>query len=112
MNVIELRLGNLILDRGIVTDLKPSQLNNILLGYVDYEPVIISEEYLIKLGFFKGKDDYLGSGFVFRKNNVSIYQNDDNLFSLYNYNERRVYLKYVHQLQNLYFALTGENLIF
>jgi hypothetical protein len=29
----------------------------------------------------------------------------------FNYGESIIYIKYVHQLQNLYFALTGEELI-
>ena len=70
----------------------------------DFEPIPLTEEWLIKFGFrvmdswllyYKGSFEIepLREGFLF-----SQYEND-----LLN-------IKYVHQLQNLYFTLTGEEL--
>jgi len=64
-------------------------------------PILLTEEWLLKLGFnkFKNYNDFSRKGviihgrkrgFVLRKS-VPV-------------------IKYVHQLQNLYFALTGEEL--
>ena len=43
------------------------------------------------------------------KLDIGIWNNGDAIYLMYG-NERSVSLKYVHQLQNLYFALTGEEL--
>lgn len=48
INPAELRLGNLLLDRGKPTILKPSQFNNILSGYLDYELIPLTPETLEK----------------------------------------------------------------
>jgi hypothetical protein len=63
----------------------------------------LSEEWLIKLGFKSGELDY------------DIYKQSDGSYSLVDDNGdgTTVYLgnlKYVHQLQNLYFALTSLEL--
>ena len=67
------------------------------------KPIPLTEEWLIKFGFEKleGWDDmyYFKIGdFQVYEYNVSGYEYDD--FNI----------KHVHQLQNLYFALTGEEL--
>ena len=76
-----------------------------------YQPLELTEELLIKLGFTKNKfyptfgyKDYCvlhdENGFTFRNDESS----DANCYYLCD-------IKYVHQLQNLYFALTQEELI-
>jgi hypothetical protein len=54
----------------------------------------------LTFGFNLGCTDWMNNGFI-------IYQYGDNF--VFEYREG-VKVKYVHQLQNLYFALTGEEL--
>ena len=74
-------------------------------GYLDtriptklVQPIKLTKDWLIKFGFVKEECFYY-------KNGVAI--EDD--FTLEGFGD--VELKYVHQLQNLYFALTGEELV-
>lgn len=74
-----------------------------------YDGIEINEEWLIKFGFKKDGRSYKLKNFgrfIFHLNGVFFYPAGylDSLF-------RRDILKYVHQLENLYFALTGEELI-
>jgi hypothetical protein len=65
-----------------------------------YDPIPLTEEWLLKFGFKIDKQhecDFASIG-------VFTISFRDNFF--YDYTN----LKYVHQLQNLYFALTGEEL--
>lgn len=76
-------------------------------------PIPLTEEILLKCGFENGKyyknlrikaNDYLHSIKFFR--GKWIYSTDESDAACYSLVE----LKYLHQLQNLYFALTGEEL--
>lgn len=73
-------------------------------GYVN--PIPLTEEWLLKFGFTKhGFDDPL-----------DLYWCHPNLIGAINercliYDYSRLKIQYVHQLQNLYFALTGEELV-
>lgn len=75
-----------------------------------YEPKPLTEELLLKLGF-----EQLGVNF--QKNNISIwYSSYQKSYQLRYYligdygNERKVNLEFIHQLQNIYFDITGEEL--
>jgi hypothetical protein len=102
----ELRLGN-ITKYGVIM---PNDILNIYqmaqadVNPVEYEPIQLTEEWLIKFGFenngqgiydLKGWLPYLRK----RKNNYQVYNVAD------------CFIEYVHELQNLYFALTGEELV-
>jgi hypothetical protein len=72
-----------------------------------YQPLPLTEEWLIKFGFesfhkrdFKKKGLFITTYFATPQTLV-----DDDFG-----NKRVLELKYVHQLQNLYFALTNEEL--
>lgn len=91
------------------------------LGIKDIIPIILTEEILIKCGFvlygYGSTDDEFISSVEFtgyRLNNFDIcFVNDTNksIRFVNNINEK-VYcnIKYLHQLQNLYFALTNEEI--
>lgn len=78
---------------------------------IDYRPITLTEEWLLKFGF----ESIENSGF-FRK-----YYNDK-YYLLYNPKQQYTEIcvnsicggqsktKYIHQIQNLYFALTGTEL--
>ena len=72
-----------------------------------FKPIPITEEWLLKFGFFKHNNAY-----VLEKPNENIMNFKFSVWSDFTYNssEFPVELKYVHQLQNLYFALTGTHL--
>ena len=79
----------------------------------DIEPIPLTEEWLIKFGFFRHHKDY-ANDVIYLKNVVDskefewgCYPNE--LGSGIQINNRKL-LKYVHQLQNLYHALTGTEL--
>ena len=65
----------------------------------ELEPIPLTEEWLLKFEFERNK--YALNSFI--KNDVII--STDKFIYM-----SRTKLKYVHQLQNLYFALTGEEL--
>jgi len=75
----------------------------------EYKPIPLTEEWLLKFGFEKRDGevpeniDFVFKGFWIEQ------QTDVDDFICLN-TEPFVSVKYVHQLQNLYFALTGEEL--
>jgi hypothetical protein len=68
----------------------------------ELEPVPLTEERLLKFGFEKDVTEYNICWFL---NHVYIWFVDGEYI-----NELDLPIKYVHQLQNLYFALKGEEL--
>jgi hypothetical protein len=71
----------------------------------DIKPIPLTEEWLVRFGFEKvsGWDDYKG----WIKDYVEL-ECDSYGFDYVNNIDKEV--KHVHQLQNLYFALTGEEI--
>ena len=105
MEAKELRIGNWVNIQGV--ELTVGMINiDIAEGC---EPIPLTEEWLVKLGFIS---DSLG-GFNSPRS-MNIYFLDKHINICYaKYAESGVkleHIKYVHQLQNLYFALTGEEL--
>ena len=84
----------------------------ILLAYPstnDYEPIPLTEEWLLKFGFEKQSD------YFFYNNNyrVESFRSSEWCFRARvtkNESYPIAIIEYVHQLQNLYFALTGKEL--
>lgn len=101
MNTKELRIGNLIAGLSIekVEWLGDHVVNLYNIG--SYSPVKLTEEWLIKFGFVKHSGGYLSS-------DSSIELTFD--FLVWKPNIKRLEILYVHQLQNLYFAITGKEL--
>jgi hypothetical protein len=112
MKANELRIGNYVKSNDvnmapyfIVTASFLKQNENEMSWFID--PIKLTEEWLLKLGF-KYND------------NIGLYQNggfdvdiEDDVychFYMNDYGDWYKYIEYVHQLQNLYFALTGEEL--
>ena len=113
MKASELRLGNL------VSNMNPRHNDSILtidsignnhevnVFYRKYllselEPIPLTEEWLLKFGFERN-----GKKLTFWK--IDLVEDEEGIFS---FDEARIYIdiKHVHQLQNLYFSLTGEEL--
>lgn len=76
-------------------------------SYIDCEPIPLTEEWLVKFGFKKPAHSWIGSKF-----HLSQYDRDKELWicALNKNNAILSNIRYVHQLQNLYFALVGEEL--
>lgn len=134
MKAEELRIGNLITEtivpevhvfKDVIINVDIHHLSRI--GSIEwedaYKPIQLTEEWLIKLGF--SNEDYIRGRIgidykagTFRTNFVLLYPGIIGTFqkhfawefttgSLPKYNE----LEYVHELQNLFFALTNKELV-
>ena len=120
MKANELRIGNLISDiNGNLCLVKTIREDLIIAKYYSvgycigdeeqFNKVELTEELLLKFGFeekSKSKNFYLGN-FRFH---ISKPANYDGFIFCDGYDVITDRIKYVHQLQNLYFALTGEEL--
>ena len=72
--------------------------------YTSIAPIPLTEEWLLKLGFKDVNEFFYKGGFCVFIDNRSFY------YGLRDEGMMDKHLKSVHQLQNLYFALTGEEL--
>lgn len=123
MDVKELRIGNYVIyekTTHIITALNKKMCSSEWIegktyydythSYNDIKPIPLTEDWLLKFGFEEIKisnsdDGYLYSDYQLEtENNVLIW------FSLRKELMDYKHVKHVHQLQNLYFALTGEEL--
>jgi hypothetical protein len=142
MKANELRIGNFVFDdenkpmkvarveTQECTDFNGNDEFNVIIEHIDknigyYEskinPIPITEEWLIKFGFTRGALDSWAVYFHY-KTKINNYDEDicvrfyrDGYFMYCNGNECNSSYKanrHVHQLQNLYFALTNEELIY
>ena len=123
MKAEELRIGNLVTLSGslILTvyeihedcfyakDIKEGSFKN---TWSDLQPIQLSEEVLLKCGFENGGYDLL----FWYNNDIELYGfnhlDADNYALLTSHLKEDVNVRiyYLHQLQNLYYALTGEEL--
>ena len=116
MKASELRIGNLFKDAKdrlcsvdeIYKNIEDCRITSIFDCITSHpiKPIPLTEEWLLKFGFIYTKTE-LGFN-QFRKGilELSITTNGYELFFTYKWIE----IEYVHQLQNLYFALTNEEL--
>lgn len=123
MKANELRIGNYIkllnkettvgelFDDGITTDLDNHSYEYI---YDLVEPIPLTEEWLLKFGFvFEDEQhhEYFGSYLRDDLNGYSLIVNkNENKFILRTDVFDLTTISYVHQLQNIFFALTGNEL--
>jgi len=102
MKANELRIGNWFIEKDEV-----KQFDGDFYHLLGCDPIPLNTNWLLKLGF-----EY--------NDNIGLYQNggfdvdiEDGVYCHFYLNEYGDWYKdieYVHQLQNLYFALTGEEL--
>lgn len=106
----ELRIGNWIEEENHNRQKVIIQVND---GFcIDFaqrnngNPIPLTEEWLIKFGFKKNTDngDFNGNDCYYTHDNLK------RCISLPNFIYDGIKIKYVHQLQNLYFALTNQEL--
>ena len=102
MNKKDLRIGNYVYWKNVIeprTHFLIEEINDLKYVYC-FEPITLNAEWLEKFGFKKNNMYWIDDtniGFTFHKNgNIE-------------WNQPK-HIKYVHELQNLYFALTGKEL--
>jgi hypothetical protein len=107
----ELRIGNLVHDYDeeliIVSGISYGDVYSSKLGETPLariKPILLTEEWLIKFGFEKKINEWMKNSIVLE------YINNNLFFSAGLGLSLSVQIKQVHQLQNLYFALTGQEL--
>jgi len=124
MEARELRIGNLMelpngeiskvtgfTENGKVWFVREPKHEECALKINQVKPIQLTEEWLLKFGFERDVSDL-----IIEINNHSELSFDEDLdcyLSIDNgheWNSTDINIKYVHQLQNLYFALTGEEL--
>tara|TARA_R110002111_G_scaffold117530_1_gene179658 strand:- start:1308 stop:1625 length:318 start_codon:yes stop_codon:yes gene_type:complete len=98
----ELRIGNYLEDDiGNLIKIDRDSLPFIVTKWIKcHHPIPLTEEWLVKFGFsLQSKEMYFNYG-------MSIWKCNE----MFICNKNGMIIKHVHQLQNLYFALTNEEL--
>lgn len=104
----ELRLGMYLRDtvRDKIIALEINHFKELAISamnfFIRYQPIDLTEEWLLKLSFEKVNYTYWSKG-------LAVHNHDIVSFYML-YEQNRTYIKYVHQLQNLNFDLTREEL--
>ena len=80
-----------------------------------FEPIKLTEEWLVKFGLLGTSISSTKKNYWSKERDFSIdveftFVNDELLYFYVLCQNRKTNIQYVHQLQNLYFALTGEEL--
>jgi hypothetical protein len=117
----ELRIGNLVryqedttIKQGIVYCLNYTnctvgcKFGRDTVKYSNIEPIPLTEEWLLKFGFIQKNNQFFLENFRFHIEKPCNYDG-------YIFCDNHIVLtetKHIHQLQNLYFALTNEELIY
>ena len=105
MKAQELRIGN-YLKKDVVVKIDARSIFDIWEETKEYQPIPLTEEWLLRFGF-------VSNPYQDRYENQSIHIECNKTRGVTElWIESMPHIKYVHQLQNLYFALTGEELIY
>ena len=115
MKAQELRIGNLvkydnrIFEIDSIAKVFPTlNTTEFGIGVVDYnniEPILLTEEWLLRMGF-------ISNPYQDRYENVVIHVECNKTRGVTElWIDKMPHIKYLHELQNLYFALTGKELI-
>jgi hypothetical protein len=128
MKASELRIGNWYDDNGIFKQVTPNIIEEVWIAERNWvQPIQLTEEWLIKFGFTKY--EWMDGCFIktsFGDLMIQFFRDEIHLFFTkvsvdskgMMFDGRRfagdkktfTKIQYLHQLQNLYFALTGEEL--
>lgn len=123
----ELRIGNLICRKDLasgadrferVVHLSEEATTTgpikVLVRYEDLQPIPLTEDWLKWCGFegsyFPNQHGAINATLQIGYFTLYYYYFTDRNYTVYELADEKVELKHVHQLQNLYFALTGEEL--
>lgn len=131
MKATELRIGNLVIHeqtthviKNVLEDvcvsdwIEAEEVDNYTHNYNEINPIPLIEDWLLKFGFEKYKDTnnfkikankYFSLGL--QKQGYLKIGLSNNKWNVTNFGNKSIFIKHVHQLQNLYFALTQQELI-
>jgi hypothetical protein len=120
MEAKELRIGNYCKEithstNGVVKVSK-RHFEDIEDGEIDLFPIPLTEDWLVKFCFIKGEDSYSFRGFFLENRNTDPFlpqlkrEKLKDSFGVWRNNNFLTNIKHVNQLQNLYFALTNQEL--
>lgn len=124
MKASELRLGNYVIDNRAricqVTEIN-NDTSEIAYGFMawpingegttttPHKPIPLTEQWLLDFGFKEGSNtEYTNNTYV--KKGVSFWNKNRDFTCIVFETFRGLEINYVHQLQNLYHSLTGEEL--
>jgi len=111
MKVNELRIGNLVIDKYDnivkVNSIDVNHGDDCVNEYYakDFSPVLLTDEWLIKMGF-----DRKYSKYTWQNESMMFNYDSDYNCGLFLAGSRHVNFHCVHEIQNLYFALCGKEL--
>lgn len=122
VNVKEFRIGNYIEWCGAIDFIKVINTKNENFEYIEtcsyldipiseIKPIQLTEDILLKCGFEKGSNIIGDCYFIEHDFGISDFVLNITKTSNFNIYELDLTINYLHQLQNLYFALTNEELI-
>lgn len=109
----ELRIGNWVeLKNSGSIKLDADNIGDVLNNPAIFDPIPLTPEILERAGFEKGGEDYFNREVVgnislfYSEGAISISLSDNDFESI----TQKLNIKYVHQLQNLFYFLCGEEL--
>jgi hypothetical protein len=116
MQDYDLVLVESIISDGLVDGINYSFSNENYILSFELQPVPVTEEWLLKFGFEKENISWFKNMIIYKRDSFILHYLDHEFNPVIEDNSEGYFLaigndiKYVHQLQNLYFDLTGEEL--
>lgn len=105
----ELRIGNFVLqDNELIAGIVSNTLHKFSIGQIYLQPIPLTEEWLLKLGFERQENNWKTLNLHFAT--ISWERLAGTALSFEKESIYLPHIKFIHQLQNLYFTLTGEEL--
>jgi hypothetical protein len=110
METSELRIGNLFSNAGEIMKVEWWMLNPD--AKIIFDPIKLTEKWLLKLGFLDvgNKDFLVGPATKHIPCFKAGIRGNEGLFSWGNVVLKEIEIKYIHQLQNIHFDLTYQEL--
>lgn len=126
MKASELRIGNLVIDGHDVEVVNYRMIEMLVKNQAEFDPIPLTEEWHNKFGVIKNGFDsfeyelprknnfnlkviFTGDYVMIRQSSMDTSPMDDDIITVWNTDLTRRDM-YVHEWQNLYVALTGEEL--
>lgn len=115
MNIEEIKINNIISDNGFEITVCLENIDLVLWNIGRFQPIPLNEEWLIKTGCEKVERKFIWFEYVKEVGEKMCYiklRFNNGKIELYVFNSHIdwIELKFVHQWQNLIYALTGEEL--
>jgi hypothetical protein len=119
MNANELRIGNLFIEKyskKIIPVLELLRSGNIVFDFECFgvwqaEPIKLTSEWLLKFGFKQTNESEEVEWYRLNGFDIATHEENGDVYFVYQHMVLRHIIN-VHQLQNLYFALTGTELTY